>query len=252
MQYGVGEASRILEVNRDVIKSWAYKFSEYLSKDANPEKGRSRTFSIEDIRVFAYISGYWEEEPDIDHIKAGLNFGYHRDNELIDNLIIQVMPLFQFIPEEIDQTWRGTVFGGEFCLGELFDQANSFKLAGDRLVQIAFDNYKERELFQPAIYNYRHAVELYMKSVVGERKTHDLKVLLDKLKIIIKQEFNSEAPDWFINLVLAFHNSDPGGTTFRYGAELPETELYCDMRHVKKVMGWFSVVFKRIRIEQEK
>lgn len=91
------------------------------------------------------------------------------------------------MPEGIYETWRGIVFGGEFELGDIFTTADSYKLAGDKLVEIAHENYEERELFQPAIYNYRHATELYLKAVIGEEINHNLKNLLQKFKAILKK-----------------------------------------------------------------
>lgn len=49
MKYGVGEISRYLKVERDLIKTWAYLFSDYLSVDANPGKGKQRMFIDTDI-----------------------------------------------------------------------------------------------------------------------------------------------------------------------------------------------------------
>lgn len=78
--------------------------------------------------------------------------------------------------------------------------ADSFQLAGDRLVDTARENYEERELFQPAIFNYRHATELYIKAVIGEEINHNLNELLQKLKAILKVEFGAVPPEWFVNI----------------------------------------------------
>lgn len=247
MKYGVSEATHLLDVNRETLKTWAYIFSEYLSSEANPGKGKIRQFLISDIRVFAYILMYWEAEPDIECIKYGLNSNSHFECEAIDNFLTGATPLFIDMPEGIDETWRGAVFGGEFELGDIFTTANSFKLAGDKLVEIAHKNYQERELFQPAIYNYRHATELYMKAIIGEEVNHNLHDLMQKFKIVLKTEFNSVPPEWFENIIEAFNYSDPNGTAFRYGITVPKDELYVDMSHVKKLMGWLSEYFRQIK-----
>jgi endo-1,4-beta-D-glucanase Y len=54
-------------VGRDTTKKWAYIFSDYLSAGANPEKGTPRQFTIDDVRVFAYILMYWEDDPDMEY-----------------------------------------------------------------------------------------------------------------------------------------------------------------------------------------
>lgn len=252
MKYGVSETARLLGVDRDTIKKWAFIFSNYLSSGANPEKENPRQFIIDDIRVFAYVLMYWEDEPDIEYIKLGLNSNSQFEDDSIDNLITSITPLFRAMPEDIDETWRGIVFGGEFELGDIFTTADSFKMAGDKLVEIAHKNHEERELFQPAIYNYRHATELYIKSVTGEEINHNLHDLLLKLKDVLKNEFNASPPEWFENIIEVFHYSDPKGKAFRYGITVPKEELYADMRQVKTLMNWLSVSFKRIKVERLK
>ena len=252
LKYGVSEVARIFEIDRDTVKSWAYHFSDYLEQNANPGKGISRQFSIEDIRVLAYVFLNWEDEPDIENIRYGLNSNNHWDNDLIENTIQSVIPIFRDIPENIDEPWRGVVFGGEFELSVLFETAKSFKLAGDKLVTIAHEKHEERELFLPAIYNYRHATELYIKSVSGGGETHNLKNLKIRLTKTLKENFNAAMPNWFSNIIDGFHYTDPSGSTFRYAESLPNQELYVDLNHVKTLMNWMAKSFEIIRREIER
>ena len=252
MKYSVSETARLLNVDRETIKIWAYTFSDYLSSEANPGKGKVRHFLIGDIRVFAYVLMYWEDEPDMENIRCGLNSNSHFEYETIDDFITGITPLFRTMPEDIDEKWKGVVFGGEFELGDIFTTADSFKLAGDKLVEIAHKNHEERELFQPAIYNYRHATELYIKAIIGKEINHDLRYLTGKLKTVLKNEFNAVTPEWFENIIEAFDYSDPKGTAFRYGETVPKEELYADMRHIGTLMNWLSDSFKRIRTERLK
>jgi hypothetical protein len=65
------------------------------------------------MRVFTYVYEYWEEEPDMENIRWGLNSNNHFDHELIDNLIMQATPLFIEPPENIDESWQhGVLYGG--------------------------------------------------------------------------------------------------------------------------------------------
>lgn len=246
-KYGVSETARLLTVDRETVQTWARIFSDYLSPEANLGKGKSRHFLINDIRVFAYVFTCWEDSPDIENIKYRLNYNSHFEDNTIDNLIISITPLFRTMPDDIDETWKGVVYGGEFELGDIFTTAESFKLAGDKLVEIAHKNYEERELFQPAIYNYRHATELYIKAIIGERTNHNLLDLMERLKIVLKTEFNTALPEWFENIIKAFDYSDPNGTAFRYGITMPKDELYADMRHIRTLMNWLSKSFMRIK-----
>lgn len=161
MKFGVSETAKLLNIDKEILKKWSNIFSAYLSSSAVPQNGEKREYLIDDIRVFAYIHTFWEENPDIENIKYGLNSNSHYENPIIEDFVTSIIPFFQEFPEGIDETWRGVVFGGEFISEDLFLLADSYKLAGDRLVDIALDNYEERELFHPAIYNYRHSTELY-------------------------------------------------------------------------------------------
>ena len=117
---------------------------------------------------------------------------------------------------------------------------------------MAHNSYEERGLFLPAIYNYRHATELYIKTVTGEEINHNLRNLMAKLKTVLKNEFNSSPPEWFENIIEAFDYSDPKGEAFRYGVTVPKDELYADMKHIKILMDWLSDSFKRIKNERLK
>ncbi len=252
MIYGVSETARLLNVDIETIKTCAYTFSDYLSFEANPGKGKVRHFLISDIRVFAYVLMYWDDDPDIENIRYGLNSNSHFEYEIIDDFITGITPLFRAMPEDIDETWSGVVFGGEFELGDISTTADSFKLAGDRLVETAHKNHEEWELFQPAIYCYRHATELYIKAIIGEEINHDLRGLTEKLKTVLKNEFNAVLPEWFDNIIEAFDYTDPKGTAFRYGETIPKDELFADMRHIGNLMNWLSDSFRRIKIERLK
>jgi hypothetical protein len=59
-------------------------------------------------------------------------------------------------------------------------------------------------------------------------------------------------PEWFENIMKAFHYSDPKGVAFRYGITEPKEELYADMHPVKTLMNWLSASFKRIKVERLK
>lgn len=252
MKFSVGDISRILEVEKDIIKKWAYLFSNYLSSPANPPKGITREFCREDLRVMAYVFTYWEDDPDIEYIKIGLNSNSHHDNELIDNFIIEVKPVFMDVPDDIDETWKhGVLFCGLAEFGDRFFLANSYKLAGDRLIDMALENEEVWELFCPAVYNYRHATELYLKEITGDTiKMHGLDRLYNKLEKYLKDEFDTKIPIWFRNLVTTFNDFDSDGTTFRYGGSLSRDEVFIDFIQLKKLMGWLAQSFQNIRQRQ--
>src|SRR5882724_2383170 len=133
LEFTVANVAQILGVEKNQVKEWANEFSEYMSSNANPKKGTPREFNIDDIRVMAYIFSFWEDNPDIECIKMGLNSNNHYEHEMIDNLLIEATPIFIKPPEGIDETWKhGVLFSGLAQFGDQFYLANSYKLAGDR------------------------------------------------------------------------------------------------------------------------
>lgn len=250
--YGVGEMTRLFEVERDTVKTWAYVFADYLSKYANPAKGKERKFNLSDVRVLSYIFSYWEEEPDIECIKMGLNSNSHYDNELIDNELIKITPFIFDIPEEIDETWKhGAFYDGLSEFADLFMIADAYKLAGDSVVDAALKNEQCLELFCPAVYNYRHATELYLKAVTNKReKSHDLIALLDSLRELLRKDFSAIWPDWFEKIIRVFNDFDPNGEAFRYGTDSNISEMFIDFALMKKQVGWIAEIFRRIRSYQ--
>ncbi len=113
MRIGVSEVARILDIDRNLVKQWAFYFKEYLSADANPGKEVPRQFTLEDLRVLMYVYEHWEDNPDFESIRVGLNCGGHLDSPYYGNVLTSILPIFQQPPEELDETWRhGSLLGG--------------------------------------------------------------------------------------------------------------------------------------------
>ncbi|MDR3715197.1 MAG: hypothetical protein P4L51_20480 [Puia sp.] len=245
----------MLEVDRKMVIAWVYHFSDYLGPKANPPKGSPRTFTADDLRVMSYVYMYWEENPDLECIKAGLNSGDHFEKPFEDMVTIAT-PIFQDPPDALDETWRhGTIIGGMAPIADLYVLAESYKLAGDILIDAALSTDEAFELIYPIIYNYRHATELYLKSTLQDlQKYHDLLRLLQQFKTMVKVKLNSDLPQWFIDIVTAFHDFDPNSTTFRYGGfdyVMQRGEMWVDLNHMKTVMGWLSEAFQKVRHAEE-
>ncbi len=247
MIFGVSKVARALEIDRELIKKWAYLFRDYLQPAANPQKGKSRQFCAEDVRVLAYISMYWEDDPDIESIKIGLNAEeYYED--IYEDFMTALTPLFVDPPEGLNENWRhGALIGGMGELSDTFALADSYKIAGDMLVDAALSSDNVDELICPIIYNYRHATELYLKATVMHYEpNHNLNALLHKFKELLKSEFNKTVPEWFEDIILVFVDFDPGGVTFRYGEYCPG-EVWVDILHIKTLMNWLAESFRRIK-----
>jgi hypothetical protein len=247
LKYNVSEVARIFNVERDLIKTWSYIFSEYLSKEANPRKGKQRTYTVVDICTFGYIMMYWEDDPDIENIKLGLNSGDQYEQPYSE-LAKQYTPIFREFDEDIIEYKQIVSIGGITENLDTFSLADAYKLAGDILIQTALEKDEEFELRYPVMYNYRHATELYLKSIIGKKlKSHDLSKLLDDFKVIVKKKFNAETPEWFDNIIIAFNEFDPGGTLFRYGGNQYYNEMFVDLRHLGELMGWLADSLSKVK-----
>lgn len=248
MKLTISQVTKFLKVDNQLVKNWAYHFPEYLSPSANPIKGRTRLFNVNDVLVFAYVSNYWEDEPDFESIKMGLNAKEHTEYPY-NELATVLTPIFQEIPDDIEE--RSGSAALVISLSEstdLYFIANSYKNAGDVLVESAIENYNAYELIYPIIYNYRHSIELYLKDSVTNRKiNHSLIDPLDELKETLYTEFQATLPDWFERTVIAFNEYDPKGTSFRYGGTLPEYETFVDLMHLKNLMAQLGKAFQMIR-----
>jgi DNA-binding transcriptional MerR regulator len=56
MEYSSRHACILFGIAPETVRNWAEEFLRYLSPTANPGKGRHRTFSEEDMQVFALIA----------------------------------------------------------------------------------------------------------------------------------------------------------------------------------------------------
>jgi hypothetical protein len=246
LKYKVSEISKILKVEKKLVKDWAYHFAEFLNPKANPEKGEKREFTPEDICVLCYISYYWEDEPDFENIKYGLYGGDQFESPFTD-LVTETTPIFREYSEEI-LTKNIWMIGGMVTNADIMSLANSYKMAGDILVEVGLKNEQNKDLIYPAIFNYRHSTELYLKAVLPNYKdTHKLRNLYSDFKLLIKQECNEDIPSWFENIVIAFDEFDPNGTSFRYGDKVYRDELFVDLAHIKIMMEYFAKSMSNIK-----
>jgi hypothetical protein len=260
---GVSKTAHILGVDRDAVKTMAFRFKEYLSQAANLGKEIARQFSAKDLQILAYVSMYWEDNPDYENIKVGLNRGDH-NQEPYNNTFEHLTSFFQEPPEGLDETSQhGCLVGGLADVAwDTFRLADSYKLAGDKLVDVALFTEEVYELIRPIMFSYRHATELYLKAVLSSKsEKHDLKPLLEQLRDYLNRNHATAIPDWFEKIIFTFNDFDPGSTTFRYSdsnmgvfsrSTRDTGEFWVDLLHVKKLMGWLAKSFERIKQAQNK
>jgi len=124
--------------------------------------------------------------------------------------------------------------------------------AASVLIQLILDHqWEDYRLANPALFLYRHALELLVKAVMRERKTgHNLDKLANDLVTFVKREFHTDVPDWIIARLKELAKIDPGSTAFRYNENKDETtkeyvpvdgEFHVDLHHLQHVMNALKI-----------
>jgi len=249
MTFGVSDIARHLNIERDVVKKMAWHFKAYLKPEANPSSGGARKFSIDDFRVLCYVHHYWEDEPDFENIRIGLNSNDHFEYPF-NEILCSVLPIFSDPPDVIEPLGSYVVFNEVRDGMELFHLAEAYKAGGDMLVRTAIKDNNGYEVIYPIIYNYRHATELYLKSFVGTLDhTHSLTRLYNKFKDLTQEKFRANPSEWFESIVKTLDEFDPEGTAFRYGTreDEPRYEVFVDLSVLRTKMNLLARAFQQMR-----
>ncbi|MBZ0276661.1 MAG: HEPN domain-containing protein [Anaerolineae bacterium] len=162
----------------------------------------------------------------------------------------QELKIFLDIPDDLDETWTHVALFGGMVDGahDFYSLANNFKQAGDVLIQRGLGNLEAYELLYPVLFNYRHAIELYLKAILkSQEKIHDLAKLMKQFKKFVKENYGEDVPAWFEKLILEFNSYDPGATTFRYpGRTAAPEERMVNLPELQKIMEILSETFHRV------
>lgn len=240
------QAAKILGTTTDAVKAWAWEFRDNLSSGANPKKGKPRQFTDTDILALMHVAMYWEEKPDIEHIRIGLNREDYFDESYVE-LLHRNTPILQEIPNEINEDWThgivldGGGLGGDF--GEYLELARSYRRSAEALLDSALQTRDAHGFGFPVLYAFRHVLELYLK-ILGqvEERTHSLAVCVRAVEKLHSAKLKGgKLPEPIRGWILEFDKIDPEGTTFRYvdddAKTLRSAECWLDFRHLKFVMG---------------
>lgn len=156
----------------------------------------------------------------------------------------------------------------------IFCYADGFKRAGDAAVVEYLSThewYKEPELFPPAMYNYRHFIELTLKwqilcgnarkiSSVSRKDLgkHNLELLWGHTRPIVEQvwpDCAKESIDSVERIILQVHAIDESGQNMRYAEDrdgnhtLTKVPEIVSLDHVRKVMQKLWQFFQRLSYE---
>lgn len=236
----ISEVAHLLNVDRDSVKRWSTKFAEHLSLTAHPKKDQERHFTEADLRVLAVIAEECEMDGEADDIHYALNSGRQYDERFLEFARLH-SPLFQDVPEEIDESWQhGVLIGGMACR-HLPQVARAYKLAADELVKQALTNYEPHELDYPILFLYRHTIELYLKvALTNPPEHHDLSRLIQLLEV----ECGKTLAGWVKDRLWDFHKIDHMSDMFRYAEPPADGELWIDFHQLQMVIDKLVQAFE--------
>jgi hypothetical protein len=173
------------------------------------------------------------------------------------------MPLFRELAEEDDEFDPvDLLVGGMARWSDPEQIAASYMAAGHALINHALQNGEPWEVAYPILFVYRHALELYLKSVLRPSKlNHDLAALVSQFESFVGNELQQELPPAFRRYLMEFASMDPGSQSFRYsdarGASSPAPtepsldrgEYSVDLEHFRVVMEEFRQGFENLLSE---
>ena len=230
MNRTMSEASKVLGVDASQVKRWATVFKDYLSPAANPSKGKVRIFNDDDLLVLCYVGNEWEDQPDIENIKIGLNVEDHHEPIFVEHLYLHT-PLLQEPPDELDETWHHGIL---LCGGgrhEYLELAHNYRDVAESMLRSALEKDDLNGWAYPVLFAYRHTLELYLK-LIGEidEITHSLARCMHLVEKRHNTKFKSPIREWILEL----EEIDPASTAFRYADEESGSSRYVEQ--------WFDFV----------
>lgn len=236
MKYSVSETARIIGVEINQIKSWTYLFRDHLSPSSNPEKGLPRLFQKEDVLVLLYVRRFWEDEPDIKAIVAGLNSECHLEDIYLYHLWNHTPLIQKHIPANLDEPSRyGLSLSPRIHLTQI-EIARSYHRAANVLWDKAIDSGFPLAECYPVLFAYRHALELYLKmlSNSGKESGHNLKRCME----MVEKSFDKTVSPLMKEWIMALHQMDITGWHFRYepDSEGPMDGQWLDWSHFRYAM----------------
>jgi hypothetical protein len=242
MNRNVSQTASILGVDAQQVKTWAWTFKDYLSGPANPAKGHPRTFTDSDLLALMHVAKHWEEHPDMEAIRAGLNCEDHYNDDQCRQILYGHTPLLQEPPDDLDETWRHGLLLNGGGVGQYLELARSYKQSAEALLDSALKSGEPLDWGYPVLFAYRHTLELYLK-IIGEveKRTHSLHELVRLVEKRHGKSIDSPMRKWIIEL----DKLDPKATAFRYADDqagrLKDAEYWVDFVQLKFA---FSLIFE--------
>jgi len=235
MNRNVSQTVNVLGVDGTLVEQWAFRFKDYLSPDANPSKGKPRTFREADLLALAYVCCYWDAV-DTEDIEIGLNRDEHYEDRFREILYWHT-PLLQEPPDDLDETWSHGILlcgGGSY---EYLGWARNYRYVAESMLESALEKDELNDWAYPVLFAYRHTLELYLK-IIGEidERTHKL----ERCVYLVEKRYGKKLREPIREWILELDKIDPAGTGCRYADagldSIRITEHWFDLRHFKFAM----------------
>lgn len=169
--------------------------------------------------------------------------------------------IFEEPPDAVDETWtHGAMLGG---MAGYDDESltHSYFAAADLVIEQALiSGIRGQDIVCPALYLYRHAIELQLKILMRPKKlNHDLTALLNEFATHVQIKYNELLPEWMEKPLRQLAEFDPSSDLFRYGkTRRPEVsralvnggEFWIDLRRLKKTMSSVENAFYRVSVAE--
>jgi HEPN domain-containing protein len=142
------------------------------------------------------------------------------------------------------------------------DLPDSYVVSGNLLVDNGLENEIENFVVVPALYLYRHAVELYLKQALEKlgnkdfRSDHDISSLYSALEDELEKSALKLLPDKDVfEAIMAFHGLSPASTELRYNNQkdqassllAAEHPLFINLRNAQKYIAKIKRYFKELK-----
>jgi hypothetical protein len=190
-----------------------------------------------------YVTMHWEEQPDVEAIRIGLNCEDHHEDQYRE-LLYRNTPILQEPPEDLDETWRHGILLNDGGVDEYLELARSYKQSAEALLDSALKSGEPRDWGYPVLFAYRHTLELYLK-IIGEIQD-PIHSLEDCVRLVEKRhghKIGSPVREWITEL----DKLAPYGTAFRYADDQAGTlryaEYWVDFVQLKYALG---LIFKML------
>lgn len=142
---------------------------------------------------------------------------------------------------------QGFMVGDEFIPTRIEMAQQYFDAAHMLLESIKRGDWEDYKLVNPALFLYRHSLELLVKGLLGRAsRTHDLAALADEFSVAYLARWQTPVPSWIIERLKEIAAIDPGSTAFRYGenfdpvlkADVPPvpSAMYVSVPHLQRAM----------------